>query len=307
MEHGQTVADWIERIAAHFGAAGLHFGHGTDNARDEAAWLVLYCVGARLDGSFEDWGRAVDAQQANRIVSLAEARCAGQPLAYLLGSAWFAGLEFEVGPAALVPRSPIAELVLDGFRPWLQPAGIRRILDLCTGCGCIGIAAAHYLPQALVDAVDISESALALAARNAERLAVSERMRFLRSDLFRSLPSNGYDLILANPPYVPDAAVADLPREYQAEPGLGLASGADGLDATLRILAGAADYLVEDGILVCEVGESEDRLAAALPDVPFLWLEFERGGSGVFLLDREQLQAARSAVDELIGERRHVA
>ncbi|MDX1381175.1 MAG: 50S ribosomal protein L3 N(5)-glutamine methyltransferase [Xanthomonadales bacterium] len=308
MGSGLTVKTWIDRIAAQFGAADLHFGHGTDNARDEAAWLVLDAIGAPLDGSFDDWGRPVVEAEAAQISRIADERCrSGRPLAYLLGSAWFAGLEFEVGPDVLVPRSPIAELILDGFRPWLAPDRIRRVLDLCTGCGCIGIAAACHLPDCRVDAVDISDPALAVAARNAARHAVTQRVRLLRSDLFQSLPPCRYDLILANPPYVPQDALAGLPSEFRAEPGLGLASGPDGLDATLRILADAPDFLAEDGILVCEVGESEERLAAALPTVPFLWLEFQYGGAGVFLLTRRQLEAARPALAALIGKRKHVA
>jgi ribosomal protein L3 glutamine methyltransferase len=308
MDNGDSAAAWIERVAQRFQAAGLHFGHGTDNARDEAAWLVLHCLEAPLDGSFDDWGHPVRPDQADRIERIAAARCQGsQPLAYLLGSAWFAGLEFEVGPEALVPRSPMAELILDGFRPWLQPERIHRVLDLCTGGGCIAIATAHYLPAAQVDAVDISQPALELAARNAARHGVAERLRLIRSDLFEAVPRQPYDLILANPPYVPAAEVAGLPGEYRAEPGLGLASGADGLDATLEILARAADYLGDGGVLICEVGESEQRLADRLPDLPFLWLEFAHGGSGVFLLERAQLESARAAVDAVIGERKNVA
>lgn len=308
MQNDSSVADWIERITARFEAADLHYGHGTDNARDEAAWLVLHCTGAPLDGSFDDWGRVVGPEEAARIHAVADARCAeGQPLAYLLGTAWFAGLEFEVGPDALVPRSPIAELILDGFRPWLQPDRLRSVLDLCTGGGCIAVATACHLPRVRVDASDISEAALALAARNAARHGVQERVRLLRSDLFQSLPPHGYDLILANPPYVPQSELSGLPREYRAEPALGLASGLDGLDAALEILARAPDYLAGQGMLVCEVGESEERLAAALPGLPFLWLEFEHGGSGVFLLGRAELEAAAPAVAALIEERTHVA
>lgn len=308
MGSGLTVNAWIDRLAAQFEAADLHFGHGTDNARDEATWLVLAAIGASLDGTFDDWDRAVDEAEAAQISRIADERCrSGRPLAYLLGSAWFAGLEFEVGPEVLVPRSPIAELILDGFRPWLAPDRVRRVLDLCTGCGCIGIAAARFLPDCRVDAVDVSDPALAVAARNVARHGVTQRVRLFHSDLFQSLPSCRYDLILANPPYVPQAALSGLPPEFRAEPGLGLASGSDGLDATLRILSDAPDFLDEDGILVCEVGESEERLAAALPTVPFLWLEFQFGGAGVFLLTREQLDAARPALAALIGKRKHVA
>ena len=312
MEQALSVAEWIERIGAQLDGAGLHFGHGTDNARDEAAWLVLHVVGAPLDGSFADWGRAVGPGEAADIRRLAAARCgSGKPLAYLLGRARFAGLEFEVTPEVLVPRSPIAELILDGFRPWRDPnprsGRLRRVLDLCTGGGCIAIAVAHYLPHTQVDAVDISRAALDVAARNVARHGVAERVRLVRSDLFQSLPPCRYDLILANPPYLPLGQLSELPPEYRSEPALGLGSGLDGLDAALQILARAPDYLTEDGILVCEVGESAGRLAAAVPSLPFLWLEFVHGGSGVFLLERGELAAARPALDALIGERKHVA
>jgi ribosomal protein L3 glutamine methyltransferase len=329
MDQALTVADWIDRIGVRFAAAGLHYGHGTNNARDEAAWLVLHAIGAPLDGRFEDWGKAVSGDAAAEMTRLAEARCAGgAPLAYLIGKARFAGLEFEVTPDVLVPRSPIAELILDGFRPWRDfSSRPGRVLDLCTGCGCIAVATAHYLPETRVDATDISPEALAVAARNVQRHGLAARVRLLQSDLFQSDPfqsdpfqsdpfqsdlfqsgwAGRYDLIVANPPYVPLDALADLPGEYRAEPSLGLVSGVDGLDAVLQILAQAPDYLAEDGILVCEVGESEQRLAAALPSVPFLWLEFAHGGSGVFLLGRAELEEAQSAVNALIGKRKHVA
>ena len=303
-----TVAEWIDRLATQFDTAGLHFGHGTDNARDEAAWLVLHVLGAPLDGSFQEWGQDVGEAAAKSIQRLAEARCSNAaPLAYLLGLAWFAGFEFEVNPDVLVPRSPIAELILDGFRPWVEPQRVRHVLDLCTGSGCIGIATALRLPQARVDASDISVAALEVAARNVARHGVGDRVRLLQSDLFDSLPSCRYDLIIANPPYVASEGMRQLPREYQAEPGLGLVAGADGLSVVLAILTEAPRFLAPDGILVCEVGESEDRLVAALPGVPFLWLEFERGGSGVFVLSRAQLVAARPALNALLRDRKDVA
>jgi ribosomal protein L3 glutamine methyltransferase len=308
MEEQRTIAQWIEWVAGELDSAGLYFGHGTDNARDEAAWLVLHVVGAPLDGSFMDWGRAVDGPAARRIGELCESRRrTALPFAYLAGNARFAGLDFESGPGALVPRSPIAELVVDGFRPWVDPAGIEQVLDMCTGSGCIAIAVAHYLPQVKVDAADISEEALELAARNVRAHGMQKRVRLLRSDLFQSVPPCRYDLIVANPPYVPAGEIDRLPREYRAEPRLGLASGCDGLDAVLAILVDAPRFLGEDGVLVCEVGESEQRLAGALPGVPFFWLEFEHGGSGVFVLNRCELLEARSELVELMDNRTHVS
>lgn len=307
MNGANTVADWIERIASGFEAARLHYGHGTDNARDEAAWLVLHVLGAPLDGSFEDWGTPVTDAAGDEIVRLANARRRSeQPLAYLLGAARFAGLEFEVTPDVLVPRSPIAELILDGFRPWVDPGQVRRVLDMCTGCGCIAIAAAANLPEATVDAVDISPAALEVAARNVRRHGLDRRVRLIRSDLFAAVPRVAYDLIVANPPYVPRGQIGDLPPEYHHEPALALVAGDDGLDAALTILQSAPNFLAGNGILICEVGESESALAELLPDVPFLWLEFARGGSGVFLLSRSQLEAAASRISTVIEDRGHV-
>lgn len=307
MESATTIAEWIDRVAARFEAADLHFGHGTDNARDEAAWLVLHVMRAPLDGTFDGWGRAVDDARGAEIRRLAEARSSsGVPLAYLLGSARFAGLEFEVGPEVLVPRSPIAELILDGFRPWVDPARVRRVLDMCTGSGCIAIAAALHLPEATVDAADISAAALEVAGRNVRRYGLEQRVSLLRSDLFGEVPPCAYDLIVANPPYVPRRRLAGLPREYRSEPAVGLTSGEDGLDAALAILQCAPSFLAGDGILICEVGESEDNLAGLLPGLPFLWLEFAHGGAGVFVLTRAQLEKSRAEVEAVIEDRKNV-
>ena len=308
MTQERSIAEWIERVKARFARAGLHYGHGTDNADDEAAWLVLHAAGLPLDDDDIEGGQLLSAADGRRIEELASARCeTRKPLAYLTGSAFFAGLEFEVDASVLVPRSPIAELIRDGFRPWIDPARTGAILDLCTGSGCIAVATAVYLPDVDVTASDISAAALAVAARNVRRHGVGDRVELVRSDLFRELAGRRFDLVVANPPYVPAAGVADLPAEYRAEPGLGLASGADGLDAVLQILLDAPRHLGEDGVLICEVGESEQRLAERLPQVPFLWLEFEHGGSGVFLLTRAQLAAAAPAVTAELEKRKHVA
>jgi ribosomal protein L3 glutamine methyltransferase len=298
------IAEYIEKIARQLDAADLCFGHGTDNATDEAAWLVLHVAGAPLDGSFDDWDRIVNETELLEASRLARSRCESRlPLAYLLGVARFAGLEFEVDENVLVPRSPLAELILVQYMPWLEPGRVGRVLDMCTGSGCIAIASALNLPGAQVDAADISAKALEVARRNVERYRLNDRVTLIESDLFQSIPERLYDLIVANPPYVPAPALGDLPAEYRAEPGLGLASGSDGLDAVLSILLDAPDFLGEDGVLVCEVGESEPRLAAALPGIPFLWLEFEHGGSGVFVLTKGQLEEARTDLAALIGER----
>jgi ribosomal protein L3 glutamine methyltransferase len=297
MKNTSTVADCIEAVATTLASAGLHFGHGTDNARDEAAWLVLHVLGEPLDGSFCDWGQAVAEPQSQAIRQLAAERCASRkPLAYLTGTAFFAGLEFAVNEQVLVPRSPIAELILDGYRPWVEPERVGWILDMCTGSGCIAVASAVRLPGAQVDAADISPAALKVAALNVERHGLAGRVALFQSDLFEALPARRYDLIVANPPYVSSASMRSLPGEYLSEPGLGLESGPDGLDATLKILLDAPRFLGKDGVLICEVGESEDRLAQVLPEVPLLWLEFERGGSGVFVLSRQQLEEAGAVI-----------
>jgi ribosomal protein L3 glutamine methyltransferase len=303
-----NVVQWINQAGEALESADVFFGHGTDNALDEAAWLVLHVLDAPLDGSFDDWKRELTRAEGQQIMSLLHRRTSEKiPLAYLTGTAYFAGLEFASGKGALVPRSPLAELITQQFRPWLEPNEGRQVLDMCTGSACIAIAVAHHMPGAHVDAADISSGALDVAAINIDRHGKEQRVKLIQSDLFQSLAPCRYDLIVTNPPYVPTASVAALPGEYHAEPELGLASGTDGLDATLAILGAAPDYLGPDGILVCEVGESEHRLQALLPGLPFLWLEFANGGAGVFLLTRTELEDASLAVAELLEERINVA
>ncbi len=302
-----NISEWINQAEQEFLTAGLHYGHGTDNASDEAVWLVLHSLAVPLDGSFENWHQKVTKEQAGRIRDLISARLSSRkPLAYLLGTAWFAGLEFIVNEDVLVPRSPIAELILEHYAPWLKPDQVHRVLDLCTGCGCIAIANAVHLPDVQVDAADISNSALAVAKRNVERHGVADRVQLIQSDLFDGLSGRCYDLIVTNPPYVADFQKPHLPAEYQAEPELGLYSGEDGLDLCLRIMLQSPHHLSDNGILICEVGESADRLAAILPAVPFLWLEFHSGGEGIFLLGRDVLQQAASAIEALIEDRSRV-
>jgi ribosomal protein L3 glutamine methyltransferase len=301
------VSQWINYVSKRLKSAELFYGHGTDNPDDEAAWLVLHAVGAVPDGSFQTWDLPLNPDQETRVLNNLSARVdSGVPLAYILGSAWFAGLEFEVDSSVLVPRSPIAELILEHFDSWIKGCANETVLDMCTGSGCIGIATAVHMPQVKVDAVDISQAALAVARKNIRRHGVESRVTLYQSDLFTELAGKSYDLIVANPPYVASSALQHLPAEYRAEPELGLVSGTDGLDACLRIMLQSPDYMKVNGTLICEVGESEQRLDQLLPQVPFLWLEFSNGGSGVFVLSRQELMRSSAAVLNVVEERKNV-
>lgn len=279
---------WVELVAEWFAAHDLFYGHGTDSAVDEAWWLVWQLSGnpAALDALPAD----PDAALAGRVFELACRRVEErQPLAYLLGSAWFSGLEFAVSPAVLIPRSPLAEIVEQGFRPWIELADGDRILDIGTGSACIAIAAAVHHPGIVVDATEIDPAALAIARRNRDRYGLGDRLQLIEADLYPPGTAR-YRVIMSNPPYVPTAEVAVLPVEYRHEPAAALDGGSDGLDPTRRLLAGAAARLTDDGVLIVEVGESAATLEAAYPGVPWTWLEFERGGEGVFLLTAEDLK-----------------
>lgn len=283
-------------------ASGLFFGHGTDNALDEACWLASYVLDLPADFGPEAFSQAVPDADRRRFEALLQRRIeTRKPLAYLIGEAWFAGLKFRVNPAVLVPRSPLAELIVDGFEPWLQSASLRRAVDVGTGSGCIAIALAHYYPEVEVDAVDVSDDALRLAAENTGAHGLMDRVRLFHSDLLEGLPGGTYDLILANPPYVPESSMATLPPEFTWEPRLGLVAGEDGLMLVRRLLEQAAERLSPHGILVCEVGEAAAALEAWLVDEPVTWLEFAHGGEGVFVLDREacrRIAAARQDVKD---------
>ena len=277
----------INRSAAEMDAAGLYFGHGTDNAFDEACWMASAVLGLAPDFDEGEFEREVAPAEENRMRDLLSERIATRkPLAYLLGEAWFCGLIFEVNEHVLVPRSPLAELILEGFAPWVEPGGLRRVVDVGTGSGCLGIAVAKYWPEVKVDAVDISPDALELARRNAERQGVADRVECIESDLLEGVAGRRYDVILANPPYVPTASMAELPEEYRHEPSLGLEAGKDGLDLVRRLLDQAPDHLEPGGIFICEVGEAAEALDKLLTErkLEATWLEFENGGEGVFLV-----------------------
>jgi ribosomal protein L3 glutamine methyltransferase len=291
----QTPADWIRRGAERFEAAGLHFGHGTDNALDEAAALVMFALQLPQDAPPEAFDRRLDADGSSRVEALLARRIAERrPAAYLTGEAWFAGLRFVVDPRVLVPRSPIAELIERGYAPWVDAARIERLLDLCTGSGCIAIASALALPDAEVHATELSADALAVARANVALHGLERRVQLHQGDLWAGAPGL-FDLIVTNPPYVDSAEMAALPAEHRHEPALGLAAGADGLDLARRILREAPAHLAPGGALFCEVGASAAALEAAFPRVAFTWIEFERGGDGVFFMTRDELVAQAAA------------
>ncbi|MEX1082353.1 MAG: 50S ribosomal protein L3 N(5)-glutamine methyltransferase [Halofilum sp. (in: g-proteobacteria)] len=286
----RSLRELVEWAEARLAAAPLTYGHGTDNPRDEAVWLAASAAGLSPVDPDLDPDYPVSAEATQRAARLVERRIVEQdPVAYLTGRAWFAGLEFQVDARALVPRSPLAEPIAERFAPWVGERSVERILDIGTGCGCIAIACAYAFPEARVHASDSDTDALALAAENVRRHGLAERVELFEADVFEGLPPGRYDLIVSNPPYVDEDAMATLPAEYRREPAHALAAGPKGLDVVDRIVSGAAERLRTDGVLVVEVGRAAAELQRREPQRHWLWLDFAHGGEGVFLLTADQV------------------
>jgi len=285
----QTIQDMIRWATTEFNRAGLFYGHGTDNALDDALRLIMPSLNLPLNCSSEISNARLTRREREMLVELIVKRIDLRiPVAYLTNTAWFAGLEFYVDERTLVPRSPFAELIDKRFAPWLTESPLR-ILDLCTGSACIAIACAYAFPDAEVDAVDISDDALEVAEINIQGHGLEQQVIPMQSDLFSGVENEKYDLIVSNPPYVDAEDMANLPEEFKHEPELGLACGFDGLDLVRKMLKQAADMLNENGLLFVEVGNSQIHLQAAYPEIPFEWIEFNSGGHGVFVLTKAQL------------------
>lgn len=289
-----TIRDFIRWGVTQFNQAELVYGHGTENAWDESVNLVLFSLDLPPDVDTNVLDARLLLTEKKLIVDRIKRRIEGRvPVPYLVNEAWFANLNFYVDQRVVIPRSPIAELLEDELSPWVEEGKLENILDLCTGSGCIAITAAITFPQAKVEAVDISAQALEVAKINVERFGVEENVQLIESNLYEKLNNKRYDVIISNPPYVSKAEYKALPSEYMHEPKISLEAGEDGLDVVREILAQAEDHLTPTGILIVEVGAAQDLLEAYYPGVPFTWLQFERGGEGVFLLTAEELRECR--------------
>ena len=294
----RTVNDCVRWGVSQFRQVNLFYGHGTDNAEDDALQLVLYALHLPHGLSPELMASRLTRREREQVLALLARRITERkPAPYLTQCAWFAGLQFYVDERVLIPRSPLAEVIERQFAPWSEAESIDRVLDLCTGSACIAIACAHFLPHASVDAIELSTAACAVAQKNVEHHDMETRVKVLQGDLFAPVAGERYQVIISNPPYVGQAEYATLPAEYRHEPVMALTSGQDGLDIVVRILRDARAHLTDEGILVCEVGNTEDALMQRFPDVPFTWLEFERGGGGVFMLTAQELQRFRKVFE----------
>ncbi len=286
----KTIESAINQVCQHFEQAELYYGHGSDNAWDEAVYLVLAASDLPLDSDRSVLEQPLTTEIQQQIESWVQQRVEQRiPLPYIMQRAWFMGLEFYVDPRVLIPRSLMGCWLEDHCRPWVEPDQVKHILEVGTGSGCIAIAAAYQFPQAHVDAVDISDEALAVATINVENYQLDQRVRLVKSDCYQQLSPQRYDIIISNPPYVSDEEMVDVPAEYQHEPSLALRADDDGLDIVIRLLKGAPDYLTEDGVLFMEVGFSDEALIARYPDAPFVWLDTDAETSGLFVVTREDL------------------
>ena len=293
-----TVRDWLRWAVSRFNEAGLAYGHGTDNAWDEAVWLVLATLHLPRD-TLEPWldAHLTTSERLTLLNNLQQRVMHRLPTAYLVQEAWLGPFRFYVDQRVIVPRSYFAELLENGFAPWIEdPEAVGAALDLCTGSGCLAVLMAHAFPNASVDAIDVSADALAVARRNIADYGLDDRVQAIESDLFAAVRGKRYDLILCNPPYVTTAAMEALPAEYRHEPALALAAGADGLDVVRRILAEAREHLNPGGVIAIEVGHNQDLVTAAFPDLPVVWLDTEHAEGKVFLVAREDLPAGRKRI-----------
>jgi ribosomal protein L3 glutamine methyltransferase len=286
-----TLRDWLRWAVSCFEEAGLFYGHGTDNAWDEAAWLILatlHLPRERLDPFLD--ARLTRTERSNLLNILQQRVARRLPAAYLTHEAWLGPFRFYVDERVIVPRSYFAELLEDGFAPWIEePEAVNRVLDLCTGSGCLAIVMAHVFTNAQVDAIDLSPDALDVARRNIDDYRLGDRVNTVESDLFAGVQGQRYDLIISNPPYVTAEAMATLPAEYRHEPSMALAAGDDGLDVVRRILSTARQHLTPNGVLAIEIGHNRDLVDAAFPNLPILWLDTETAEATVFLLQRDDL------------------
>lgn len=289
--HLHTLRDLLRFAVSQFNQAGLFFGHGSNTAYDEAAYLILHTLHLPLDHLEPFLDARLTSAEVNQVLDILERRVTERlPAAYLTHEAWLGSYSFYVDQRVIIPRSFIAELLQNRLEPWItDTAEIHTALDLCTGSGCLAILMAHAFEQAEIDAVDISPDALAVAGRNIADYQLQERVRLIQSDWFAGLAGRRYDLIISNPPYVNADSMEALPEEYRHEPVNALASGVDGLDATRKILAGAAAHLTDQGLLVVEIGHNRDAVLSEYPHTPFTWLETSAGDEFVFLLHRDQL------------------
>lgn len=286
-----TVSDYVNWGIARSKEAHIYLGHGTDDLWDEVLMMVLHVLKIPQTADIDVLQQVVPQAEGEKILGLFKRRIEERlPAAYLIQEAWFAGLPFYVDQRVIIPRSPIAELIESEFQPWIKSKNVLHILDLCTGSACIAIACAKAYPHATVDAVDLCSDALAVARQNVEKHAVADQVTLIQSDMFQSLPQKTYDIIVSNPPYVSDAELSSLPPEYYHEPRKALYAEDNGLRFAEEILANAKRFLSPQGVLVVEVGNSADALQERYPSMPFIWLDFERGGDGVFLLTADQCQ-----------------